>query len=145
MAIITVNTPIGEEFKGRSKKMIWERVLTFSGGLFTSQGWPNKNIHTDSAFAQKVGLPTVGISATQYLGHMAELMVDLFGEEWLSHGMLKNVKFIKLVVDGDTLVSKAKVAEKIGEGSKVKFILDICVEDQNCDKVLIGSATGIVQ
>ncbi|HBE44894.1 MAG TPA: hypothetical protein DDW17_05420 [Deltaproteobacteria bacterium] len=143
MVRITKDTEIGQEFAGKPKKMIWERVWTFSGGVFTSQGWPKKNLHTDIEFAQNLGLPTVGVSATQYLGHMAELMIDLFGEAWLNHGRMSNVKFIKLVVDGDMLVSKAKVVGKEQEGSTVKYVLDIYVENQNHDKVLVGTATGI--
>ena len=144
MVRITKDTPIGQEFAGKSKKMIWERVWTFSGGVFTSQGWPKKNLHTDPEFARSLALPTVGVSATQYLGHMVELMLDLFGDAWLSHGKMIDVKFIKLVVDGDTLVSKAKVVGKEQEGSTVKYMLDLYVENQDHEKVLVGKATGFV-
>jgi len=144
MTQITKNTPIGYEFAGKPKKMIWERIWAFSGGVFTSQGWPKKNLHTDTEFAQKLGLPTVGVSATQYLGHMAELMIDVFGEAWRSHGRMSDVKFVKLVANGETLVSKAKVVDKEEEDSTVKYVLEIFVENQNHDKVLVGTATGIV-
>ena len=85
MARIQKDTPIGCEFAGKLKKMSWERLWAFSGGSFNQAGWPKKNIHTDTEFAKSMGLPTVGASATQYLGHITELMIDLFGEEWLNH------------------------------------------------------------
>jgi len=144
MARIMKDTPIGQEFAGKPKKMMWERIWTFSGGVFTSQEWPKKNLHTDIQFAQSLGLPTVGVSATQYLGHMAELLIDLFGETWLSHGKMSDVKFVKLVANGDTLISKAKVVGKEQGGSTVKYVLEIYVENQGHDKVLVGTATGIV-
>lgn len=144
MARITKDTQIGQEFVGKPKKILWERIWTFSGGVFTSQGWPKKNLHTDKEFAQSLALPTMGVSATQYLGHMAELMIDLFGEAWLRHGEMSDVKFIKLVVNGDTLISKVKVVGKEQEGAKVKYLLEIYVENQSNDKVLVGTATGIV-
>ena len=108
----TKDTPIGQHFNGKPKKMSWERIWTFSGGAFTSEGWPRKNLHTDTEFAKNLSLPTVGVSATQYLGHLAELMLNLFGEGWLRGGKMTDLKFVKLVTDGDILTSKAKVIAK---------------------------------
>lgn len=145
MERIHKDTPIGREFSGKLKKMSWERLWTFSGGPFTQSGWPKKNLHTDTEFAKSMGLPTVGASATQYLGHMTELMIDLFGEEWLSHGKMNKVKFIKFVADGDELTSKARVVSKKMEGLKVEYDLRISVENQNNEEVLIGSAIGSIE
>ena len=144
MARINKDTPIGQEFSGKPKRMSWERLWTFSGGPFASQGWPKKNLHTDTEFAKKLGLPTVGASATQYLGHLTELMMDLFGEEWLRHGRMSKVKFVRLVPDGDVLTSKSKVVSKEREGSKIKVLLNISVENQKGEEVLIGSASGFL-
>jgi acyl dehydratase len=144
MAWIDKDTPIGKEFVGEPKKMSWERLWTFSGGPFTAEGWPKKNLHTDTEFAKKLGLPTIGASATQYLGHLTELMIDLFGEGWLRHGRMSQVKFVKLVADGDVLTSKSKVVSKEKEGSKIKVLLNISVENQRGEEVLIGSASGFL-
>ena len=142
MVRINKDTPIGLEFTGKPKKMSWERLWTFSGGPFNQPGWPKKNLHTDTEFAKSMGLPTVGASATQYLGHMTELMIGLFGEEWLRHGKMRKIKFIKLVADGAVLTSKARVVSKKTEGLKIRYDLSISVENQNNDEVLIGSAIG---
>jgi acyl dehydratase len=75
---------------------------------------------------------------------MVELMLDLFGEGWLWHGKMSNVKFPRLVANGDVITSKAKVVKKERSGSTIKYILEIYVENQNGDKVLVGSATGSV-
>ena len=142
MARINKETPIGQEFFGQPKKMSWERLWTFSGGPFIPQGLPKKNLHTDTEFARNLGLPTVGVSATQYLGHLTELMIDLFGEAWLKHGKMSKVKFVKLVADGDTLTSKARVVSKEREGSKIRYSLTISVENQRGEEVLVGAASG---
>jgi hypothetical protein len=144
MARIRKDTPIGSEFAGKPKKISWERLWAFSGGPFTGEGWPKKNLHTDTEFAKDLGLPTIGASATQYLGHLTELMIDLFGERWLRQGRLWDVKFIKLVADGDVLTSKAKVVSREAEGSKTKVRLSISVENQKGEAVLIGSALGFL-
>jgi acyl dehydratase len=144
MALIDRDTPIGLEFVAKPKTLSWHRIWTFSGGPFILEGWPKKNLHTDIEFARSLGLQTVGVSATQYLGHMAELMLDLFGKSWLSNGKMINVKFPRLVANGDVITSKAKVVKKERSGSAIKYTLEIYVENQNGDKVLAGSATGLI-
>ncbi len=144
MALINKHTEIGREFAGKPKKISWERLWAFSGGAFAGQGWPKKNLHTDTEFAKGLGLPTVGASATQYLGHLTELMIDLFGEAWLTHGKIYQTKFIKLVADGDVLTVKAKVAAREKEGPRIKYSLEIHTDNQRGEKVLVGMATGFV-
>ena len=143
MARITKDTKVGEEFAGKPKILSWARIWAFSGGPFSNQGWPKKNVHTDLEFARACGLPTVGVSATQYMGHMAELMIDLFGLDWLRHGTF-DVKFVDLVDAGDTLVPKATVESKEARGSATKFNMNVRSENQRGRDVLVGSATGIV-
>jgi acyl dehydratase len=143
--MITKDTLVGQEFSGKPKKLTWERIWAFSGGPFNTPGWPKKNIHTDLGFANSMGLQTVFVSATQYLGHLAELMIDLFGEGWLRGGKTSNAKFIKPVTQGDTIQTKAKVHSKEEKGSVIEYTLDVWCENQNGDKVLVGAATGIVE
>jgi acyl dehydratase len=140
--MISKDTSLGEEFAGKPKKLTWERIWAFSGGPFTTPAWPKKNIHTDLDSARSMGLSTVYVSATQYLGHLAELMIDLFGAGWLRGGRVSEVKFIKPVAEGDTIQTKARVRSKGESGSKVEFTMDVWCENQKGDKVLVGSAIG---
>jgi acyl dehydratase len=142
MTRITPDTSIGQEFSGKPKKQAMERIWAFSGGTFRTLGWPLKNIHTDYEAAEKMGLSTVYVSATQYLGYIAELMIDLFGEKWLSSGTTDNLKFTQPVTEGDTIVVKARVRSKEQDGDLTKVCLDIWCENQSGDSVLIGTATG---
>ena len=121
MAMLTKDVRVGQEFAGKPKKMSWERLWTFSGGPFTAEGWPRKNIHTDPGFAQSVGLPRVAASGTQCQGYMVELMTDLFGEAWLHHGEM-SVKFVKPVPDGETVQAKVKVQSR-EEGDRTRINL----------------------
>ena len=136
--MITQDTLVGQEFAGKPKKLTRERVWAFSGGPFNTPAWPKKNIHTDLEFADSMGLPTTYVSATQYLGHLAELMIDLFGEGWLSSGKMSGVKFIKPVTQGDTIQARVRIRSKAEE----EYTLDVWCENQNGDKVLVGTAIG---
>ena len=142
MAIVTKDTKKGEVFTGKPKKVNWERIWTFSGGPFNAEGWPRKNIHTDLEFATACGLPSkVATSATQFQGYVVQLMIDLFGMEWLSYGTM-DVKFIRIVNAGDTLLARAELQSKEIEDDVTTFTLNVDCENQRGEKVLVGLATG---
>ena len=143
MAIITNDTKEGEVFTGKPKTFSWERLWAFSGSRFRLEGWPSKNVHTDLDFAKGAGLPSIGASAAQYQCHLVELMIDLFGVEWLSHGWM-DMKFIALVDHGDVLVSKAVVQSKAVEDDATKFTMDVYSENQRGEKVQVGLTTGFI-
>jgi acyl dehydratase len=145
MAHITIDTPEGAEFSWKPKEVTWERLWTFSGGPFAAKGWPKKNLHTDLEFAKSVGLPTVAASGTQFQGYAVQLMIHLFGKDWLSNGTM-SVKFIKMVVEKDIITAKAKVqSREHREPATIKYMLDIWCENQKGDKVMVGTATGMVR
>lgn len=144
MTMITTDTPQGAEFSSNPKRLTIERIWAFSGGPFRGQGWPSSNIHTDYEFAKDIGLSTVYVSATQYLGHMTEHLIDLFGEKWLSMGRTRDLKFIKPVTEGDTLQARSRVKSMLDDGVETRCVLDVWCENQRNEKVLVGEASGIV-
>ncbi len=143
MPIVTRETAVGSEFAGRPRVVSWERLWTFSGGSFTADGWPKKNIHTDLETAKMLGLYTVSASATQYLGYAVSLLIDLFGDQWLSRGSV-TAKFIALVTVNDVIQAKARVLEVRDGDDGQEFRLDIWCENQDEAKVLVGRAVGTV-
>jgi acyl dehydratase len=144
MAIITRDIQEGHQFSGKSKKITEERVYAFSGGFPKGPGWPQKNIHTNLEFARRCGLSDRNASGSMFEGYLTELMIDLFGENWLREGKLELV-FIRMVLIGDTLLPKAVVQSKRMEDSGTGFVLEVWCENQHGDKVVVGTATGLVQ
>jgi acyl dehydratase len=144
MMILAADTPIGQEFSGKPKVLTMQRIWAFSGGPFRSKGWPSENIHTDYDFAERMGLSTVYVSATQYLGYLTEHLIDLFGEQWLSTGKTCNLKFIAPVTEGDTIQVVSRVRSITIEKSDTRCILDVWCENQRGAKVLVGEAIGII-
>lgn len=143
MAIITKDIKEGHEAFGKPKTLAEARVWAFSGGRFNAPGWPAKNIHTDLEFAKNCGVQTRAVSATQYMGHLTELMIDLLGEKWFNHGKM-SLKFIAIVDVGDRLVSKAIVRSKEKESGGIRFNLDVWCENQHGNKVAVGTASCLV-
>lgn len=144
MTIITKEVPEGHEFSGKLKEVTEERVNLFSGGFPKGPGWPKKTIHTSLEFAKKCGLPTRTASGAMSEAYLTELMIDLFGENWLTEGKM-SLKFIAIVDIGNTILPKAIVQSRQEEGSRVKFVMDVWCENQHGDKVLVGTASGSVQ
>jgi len=144
MRQFTHETPVGHTVTGRTKKVTSYRTWLFSGGWPRFDGWPAKNVHTDLAAAQQSGLPTRAASGAMCLGYLTELLVDLFGEQWLRHGELTS-KFIGIVDAGDDIVSKARVTGVEETASEVQISLDVWCENQDGTPVVVGTASGRLQ
>lgn len=143
MPVFDKKVEVGQEFSGKPKKISWQRLWAFSGGPFNAEGWPRKNIHTDLTFAQSTGLSRVYASGTQFQGHIVELMLDLFGDRWLTYGEMTN-KFVKGVGEGEVITTKARVQAKEETSAGVKYDLEIWCENQDGEKAVVGTAMGLV-
>ena len=144
MAVITKDTQEGLEYFGHLKTVTEERVYAFSGGFSRDPGFPKKNIHTDLEFARSCGLTTRAASGAMFEGYLVELMIDLFGEDWLKYGKM-NLTFIAVVDPGDTLVPRAVVKSRQENNSGVSFVMDVWCENHHGEKVVVGTATGSVR
>lgn len=120
---------------GPSKHVTSYRTWLFSGGWPRFEGWPAKNVHTDLEFALACGLPVRGASGATLQAYLAELMVDLFGEDWLTRGRL-DLKFVRLVGIDDRIVAHGAVTSRQQDGS---VELDLWCQNQRGEKVCAGT------
>ena len=127
-----------DEVIGPSKYVTSYRTWLFSGGWPRSEGWPAKNVHADLELAQDCGLATRVASAAMLQAYLAELMVDLFGESWLSWGRLE-LKFVRPVEIDDRIVAHGVVTSKEVDGA---VYLDLWCENQRGEKVCTGTGKG---
>ena len=137
--MIDRDSEIGNVFAGKTKKMSWVRITAFSGGPLNTPAWLRKNIHTDLETARESGLDTIYVSSTQYLGHLAEFMIELFGIGWLSLGTTSNLKFIHPVAEDDTVQTKARIADISADGT---CSMEVWCENQEGTQVMVGEASG---
>lgn len=143
MPVITKETKEGEKFIGKIRTITQERLNYFSGGFPKGPDWPAKNIHTDLQTAKKAGLKCVAASGAMFEGHLIDLMVDLFGERWLTYGAM-SLSFINIMDRDDTLLPKAVVKAKKSLISQIEFTLEICCENQHGMKVVVGTGRGVI-
>ncbi len=144
MALINKDTQAGTDFTGKLKTVTQERMNKFSGGFPKGPNWPQKNIHTDDEFAMNCGLPGRVASGPMWEGYLVEQMINLFGESWLTEGKM-NLKFITFVRPGDTLLPKAVVKSCFTEKSGTRLEMEVWCENQHSNKVVTGTATGVLR
>jgi hypothetical protein len=133
------NIDEGYEARGATKTATSYRTWLFSGGWPRMDGWPAKNVHTDLEFARDSGLAARNASGAMMAGYLTELMVDTFGEGWLRNGAF-SLKFIRAVGIGDRVTAMARVASKRVVGSGTGFEAEVWCENQDGDKVVVGTA-----
>lgn len=98
------------EFLGPERKMTMPRMILFSGGIIASPGWPMRNLHTDMEKARATGLKAPIASGIQTEGHLVSLLLDKFGEEWLSGGWL-SAKHVGQVFEDDVVVPHVRIVD----------------------------------
>lgn len=147
MAVLTdpvgaAELEVGREFLGQPKPMTLARLLMFSGGPLTAPDFPKSNIHTDAEFARSTGVPGRIASGTQYQSYLVELMLDVFGDDWLRGGTME-VKLVALVHEGETVRARAKITETtaVEDGALAK--MHVWCENEAGKAVLVGTATGL--
>jgi len=125
---------VGYEIPSISKMLTLEVSQAYSG-------WPEtRNFHTDPKIAQELGFPTVVMQGMLGAAYLSELCTNFFGESWFSGGSLA-LSFINPVFPTQRLVGRGVVREKTVEGNKVRLVLDVWLENEEGQKVQVGTAS----
>ena len=66
------------------------------------------NYHSDAATSEQLGLPGLVAQGMQALGPAYGLLLDAWGEDFLTHGEI-DVRFVGLVMAGDTIDARVEV------------------------------------
>ena len=144
MTTVKTDTAEGHQITGRTKTVTSLRTWLFSGGWPPHDGWPAKNIHTDLEFARSCGLEARNAAGAMMEGYVSELMIDMFGHGWFSSGSYK-IKFIHTVDIGDMITPRARITARRADGNAMTFEVELWCENQNGDKVAVGSGSGQIQ
>ncbi len=95
-------------------------------------------VHVDETFAKSIGMPSVYAPGMLTMGFLGQLVSD-----WARGAQLRkyNVKFIKIVWPGDTVVCKGRVTDRWGDGGRYFTEMDLWAENQKGELVMKGQAT----
>lgn len=125
----------------RLKRVITREMIARYAALI--DGAVRNPIHYDSAFAREAGFSDVLAHGASTLGLVSEALTGLLGPAWLSESHL-STKFIGPVIAGDEVAVYCQVRESSPEDSRVRVAVDFWCETQERLKVLVGSATAVV-
>jgi acyl dehydratase len=94
-------------------------------------------IHVDEVYAKSVGMPSVYAPGMLVMGMLSQLISD-----WARGGQLRRyqVRFIKMVWPGDTIVCKGRVSDRHGEGGRYFVEVELWAENQRGELVMKGSS-----
>lgn len=133
--------PIGYEIEPVAYDITREKIATYSRYVFN--GRDTRNIHTDDDTAQRAGLPRAVAQGRYPVAYMSERALAFFGPGWIRGGRL-DVRLVKPIFPGDTILVRAVVVGKVAERSGTRLTLDIWLENQAGERVTAGTVSGVV-
>ncbi len=133
MTVIATKLAIGDDLPTVSKKF---RLEDFKRG-------DERTIHTDYEAAAKEGLPAPVAIGPQVAALIFRQLRLCFGTGWVIGGR-HDLTFRKPVFVTDFCVARGTVTKTENEGDKVRVHCDVWVENQKKDKVIVGTASGLV-
>jgi acyl dehydratase len=133
MAVISRGVGVGYELPTVSKKF---RLEDFKRG-------DEKTIHTDYEAAAREGLPAPVAIGPQVAALIFRQMRLCFGTGWVVGGRY-DLSFRKPVFVTDFCVARGVVTGTEEEGEKERILCDVWVENQKGEKVIAGTASGLV-
>lgn len=94
-------------------------------------------VHVDELYAKSVGMPSVYAPGMLVMGMLGQLISD-----WARGGQMRryNVRFIKMVWPGDTVVCKGRVSNRHGTAGRYFVDIDLWAENQRGELVMKGGA-----
>lgn len=111
--------------------------------LYGDGTWPHKNIHSDAAAARAEGLSEPVGSAPTFFALVTRAMMTCFGDGWIVGGRA-SLKMIKSVTMNNFVTAKGVLKEKQREGTAMRYIFDVWVENEKHEKVVVGTASALV-
>jgi acyl dehydratase len=94
-------------------------------------------VHVDETYARALGMPSVYAPGMLVMGFLGQLTSD-----WARGAQLRkyNVRFVKIVWPGDTVVCKGRVRDRWGQDGRYYAELDLWAENQKGELVMKGEA-----
>jgi acyl dehydratase len=133
MPVLDASVTSGAKLPTVSKKF---RLEDFKRG-------DEKTIHTDYEAAAREGLPAPVAIGPQVAALIFRQMRLCFGDGWVVGGRY-DVTFRKPVFVTDFCVARGVVSKSEMEGDRMRVSCDVWVENQKGDKVIAGTASGLV-
>lgn len=136
MTTATANTiVIGQELPVLVKTIGQRNIDAYSGVK-------PKSIHSDAEWAKAKGFRAPLAQGMMSTAYVSELMTGLLGEGFVTGGKMA-VKFIKPVYADDILRVYGTVVDKTPEDGATRVTVEVWCENQDGEKTMVGTASGL--
>ncbi len=117
--------------------MVKENISRTQLALFAGASGDHNPIHLDDEEAKSGGLSGVIVHGMLTMAFLGQALTG-----WVPVSRVRswNARFVAMAFPGDTITSKGVIVEKVSEDGEDRVKLDISAENQNGEKILVGSA-----
>jgi len=126
---------VGSQLAEVEKQISFETMRRYSG---------ETGIHAEEDAGKQKGLGGALVQGGQLVAYLNQMMTNNFGEDYLRGGDIA-VSFIKPVRAGDVITAKAIVREIRPEGTGVRVMCEVWLENQNGEKATVGTASALTK
>jgi acyl dehydratase len=122
---------VGSEIGSIEKKISMETMRGYSG---------EAGIHAQDDAGEEHGLGRALVQGGQLVAYLNQMMISTFGEGYLRGGDIA-VTFIKPVRSGDTVTARGVVQEMQPDGTRIRVMCEVWLENQHGEKTTVGTAS----
>jgi hypothetical protein len=106
---------------------------------------PGTNYHNDAEEAKKLGFPDIVVQGMMPICFLSEFMTRRFGEGWYAGGRM-DVRLVNVLWGGDgAAVCRGVVREYTTEGARRRAHCEIWAEKRDGTKIIVGTASAVVE
>ncbi len=125
----------GQELSPIEKHMTQEKI-----NAYIAAAEDYNPIHVDPEYARKTAFKSTIAPGYQFIAYISELMARDFGEDWITGGGM-DLRLIRPVFPGDTLLVGATVTEKNREDDRVSIKCEVWMKNQDDKDIVAGYTT----
>ncbi len=130
---------VGDSLPTIEKKIDQERIMAWAdiSGDFN-------RLHVDEEYARQTNFGGTIAHGPLSLAYLNELMMNVFGRNWITGGRLLNVRFVSPTRPGDTIRISGTVKELEQEEDTIRLHCDLFIEKGPGEKTVISECVCIV-
>jgi acyl dehydratase len=103
---------------------------------------PGANYHTDAEQAKKFGFPNIVVQGMMTTCFAAQVMLEAFGEGFLTGGRM-SLKLTNVLWVDESVTARGRVKERVREGTRTRVDCEVWVDKDDGTRILLGEASAL--
>lgn len=128
--LVTIDTPVGHELVGVSKKALPQLMGSRLWGRFNPNHW-------DPVYAAETGLSAPIQTGEMSSAYIAEMCVNHFGAQFFRNARMA-CKYVASTCANEIITTGGRVREKTPKGSGYRFTVDVWARNEHGQDKTVG-------